>query len=261
MKIAIAGTNGLAQFVAYYLSQLTSHNFVFLTRTVRSCIFRQNHLANLIQPNPGLKEREWQVLVVDYDDPPALTYTLRGVDLVISTINGNPQLALLNAAAAAQVRHIIPSGFSGPEQCAAQSTIRTDWQDLMDRLRFHEAKSMLRYTIFTCGVFYEQFGPGGLNALQISTFNNHHASIGEEGDLLIDFRAGKATTPVIPNGEEAIICMTSARDVARYVVAALQAYEGLSIWPQEFKFCTERFTMTELVALCSRVKGEFSPSS
>lgn len=34
MKIAIAGTNGLAQFLAYYLSQITSHNFVFLTRTV-----------------------------------------------------------------------------------------------------------------------------------------------------------------------------------------------------------------------------------
>jgi len=37
MKIAIAGTNGLAQFMAYYLSQVTSHNLVFLTRTVRAC--------------------------------------------------------------------------------------------------------------------------------------------------------------------------------------------------------------------------------
>lgn len=34
MKIAIAGTNGLAQFIAYYLSLVTSHNFVFLTRNV-----------------------------------------------------------------------------------------------------------------------------------------------------------------------------------------------------------------------------------
>ena len=34
MKIAIAGTNGLAQFIAYYLSELTSHNFVLLSRTV-----------------------------------------------------------------------------------------------------------------------------------------------------------------------------------------------------------------------------------
>lgn len=261
MKIAIAGTNGLAQFIAYYLSQLTSHNFVILSRTVRSYISRQISLANLAQPNPGLREREWQVLVVDYEDPSALTYTLRGVDLVISTINGNPQLALLDAAAEAQVRHFIPSGFSGPEQCAAQNTSKTDWQDLMDRLRLHEAKSMLRYTIFTCGIFYEQFGPGGLNALQISTFNNHHASIGEEGDLLIDFRAGRATTPVTPNGEEAAICMTSARDVARYIAAAMQAYEDLTIWPKEFKFYTERFTMTELVALCFRVKGEFPPRS
>jgi nucleoside-diphosphate-sugar epimerase len=201
------------------------------------------------------------VLVVSYDDPSALAYTLKGVDLVISTINGKPQLALLNAAAAAQVRHFIPSGFSGPEQCSPQSTIKSDWQDLTTLLQFHEAQSSMRYTIFTCGVFYEQFGPGGLNALQISTFNNDHASIGQEGDLLVDFRAGRATTPVIPGGEEAAICMTSARDVARYVVAALQAYEDLTMWPQEFKFCTERFTMTELVILCGRVRGEFLPNS
>lgn len=177
---------------------------------------------------------------------------------MISTINGSPQLALLEAAAAAQVRHFIPSGFSGPEQCASQCITGTDWQDLVDRLRFHDEKSNMRYTIFTCGVFYENFGPGGLNAMQISTFNNKHASIGEEGDLLVDFRAGRATVPVAPITyfEDAAICMTSARDVARYVVATLQAYEELSLWPREFKFCTERFTVTELVDLCERVRGE-----
>lgn len=200
------------------------------------------------------------MLVVAYENSSSLAYTLRGVDLVISTVNGPPQLALLEAAATAQVRHFIPSGFSGPEQCAPQGTIRTDWQDLIDRLRLHEAQSNLRYTLFTCGVLYEHFGPGGLNALQISTFNNKHACIGEEGDLLIDFRAGRATIPVIPGGDEAGICMTSARDVARYVVATLQAYEELSLWPQEFKFCTEQFTMSELLALCSRVRGESKSS-
>lgn len=214
----------------------------------------------MIQPNPGLKERDWQVLVVTYDDPSALAYTLKGVDLVISTINGKPQLALLNAAAAAQVRHFIPSSFSGPEQCAPQNTVKTDWQDLTDCLRLHETQSLLRYTIFTCGVFYEQFGPGGLNALQISTFNNNHACIGEEGDLLIDFRAGRATIPVVSSGVEVAICMTSARDAARYVVAALQAFEDLTNWPQEFKFCTQRFTMTELLAVCLRVRGESPPT-
>lgn len=116
----------------------------------------------------------------------------------------------------------------------------------------------MRYTVFTCGVFYEHFGPGGLNALQISTFNNHHASIGQEGEFLVDFRAGRATIPVIPHSDEAAICMTSARDVARYIVATLQAYEELKIWPSELKFCTERFTMSELLALCSRVRGKSS---
>lgn len=116
----------------------------------------------------------------------------------------------------------------------------------------------MRYTVFTCGVFYENFGPGGLNAMQISTFNNKHASIGEEGDLIVDFRAGRATIPVAPITyfEDAAICMTSARDVARYVVATVQTFEELSLWPQEFKFCTERFTVTQLVDLCERVRGE-----
>lgn len=200
------------------------------------------------------------MLVVAYDDPFSLAYTLRGVDLVISTINKGPQLALLEAAATAQVRHFIPSGFSGPEQCTPRCTTQTDWQDLIKGLRLHEAQSNMRYTIFTCGVLYEHFGPGGLNALQISTFNNKHASVGGEGDFLVDFRAGRATIPIIPDCE-ASICMTSARDVARYVVATLQVYEELSLWPQEFKFCTERFNMSELLAVCSQVRGESSSIS
>lgn len=203
-----------------------------------------------------MEQQDWQVLVVAYEKPSALVYVLRGVDLIVSTVNGQAQLALLEAAAIVQVRHFIPSGFSGPEQCTPRRTKKRDWQDLMDRLQFHEAQSSLRYTVFTCGVFYEQFGPGGLNAFQISTFNSRHASIGEEGELLVDFRAGRATIPVIPGNAEAGICMTSARDVARYVVATLRVYEDLRLWPREFKFCTERYTMTELLALCSQVRGE-----
>lgn len=47
MRIVIAGTNGLAQFIAYYLSQLTCHSFVLLTRTVRIFIItKADVLAN-----------------------------------------------------------------------------------------------------------------------------------------------------------------------------------------------------------------------
>lgn len=192
--------------------------------------------------------------------PESLAYILKGVDVVISTIGSAAQLALIEAAAAAQVRHFMPSAFSGPEQCAAQSIGQEAWQNLMSLLQHHEVKSSMRYTLFTCGAFYERFGPGGLNALQISTFNNRHAAIGEEGNLLIDIRLGKATIPVISDIEELAICMTSARDVARYVVATIQAYEEMSTWPREFKFHTERLTMSELVAIGSRVRGTYPPA-
>lgn len=215
-----------------------------------------NYPANTEQANSPLKDRDWQVLTITYDNPSALIYTLKGVDVVISTINGAPQLALIEAAAAAQVRHFIPSGFSGPEQCSPRNTIKTDWQDTIDRLQYHQANSSMCHTVFTCGVFYEHFGQNGLSGLQISRIGDNHASIGEEGDLLVDIRSGKAEIPIVPNGDEVYICMTSARDTARYVVASLQAYEDLECWPQELKFCTERYTMTELVNLCGRVRSK-----
>ena len=200
--------------------------------------------------------------MVDYENPASLTYTLKGVDLVVSTICGDAQLSLVKAAAATHVRHFIPSAFSGPaEQCAPRSIGQEAWQELMSLLQHHEAVSSMRYTLFTCGVFYERFGPGGLNASQISTLTSRHPAVGEEGNLLLDIRLGKATIPVISGTEELSICMTSARDVARYVVAAIQAYEDLSAWPQEFRFCTARLSMSELVAIGSRVRGTCPPTN
>lgn len=184
-----------------------------------------------------------------------------GVDLVISTISGEPETALVEAAAKAQVRHFIPSAFSGPQQCQSQVGNEDEWDNLITLLEHHLVASSMHYTIFTCGVFYERFGPGGLNALQISTFNNRHGSIGDEGNFLVDIRAGKTTIPISGTEEELSICMTSARDVARYIVAALQAYEDMEVWPKEFKFCTERLTMSELLDVCSRVRGKgYSPN-
>ena len=200
------------------------------------------------------------MLVVSYENQASLVYTLKGVDVVISTISSVSQLALVEAAAAAQVRHFIPSAFSGPEQCVPQVAGRDEWQTLIALLAHHWAKSSMRYTIFTCGIFYERYAPGGLNALQISTINNRHAAIGEEGNLLVDIRADKATLSVVPGNQELAICLTSARDVARYVVAALQAYEDLTAWPREFKFCTQRLTMLELINTCSRVRGMYATS-
>lgn len=197
--------------------------------------------------------------MVDYEDSDSLAYALKGIDVVISTICSDAQLALVEAAATAQIRHFIPSAFSGPEQCAAQNIGQEEWSNLISLLQHHEIVSSMRYTLFTCGVFYERFGPGGLNALQISTLNNRHSIVGEEGNLLVDMRFGKATIPVVPGIEELAICMTSARDVARYVIATMQAYEDMSAWPKEFHFCTQRLTMSELVTIGTRVRGMSQP--
>lgn len=196
------------------------------------------------------------MLVVRYDDLDALAYTLKGLDLVISTIGEEAQLSLIQAAAMARVRHFIPSGFSGPDQCQSEATGCEDWTTLLELLQHHQTNSSMGYTIFTPGIFYERFGPGGLNeAMQISTVTNRHRAVGEEGNFLIDMRAGRATIPVASKTEELSICLTSVPDVARYVVAVIQTFEDTRTWPTEFRFCTERLTMSELQSACQRVRG------
>lgn len=208
------------------------------------------------------RERKWQVLVVNYEDQDALTYSLKGIDLVISTIGETAQLTLVEAAAIARVRHFIPSAFSGPDQCWTESAGHDAWAVLLELLEHHRVNSAMRYTIFTPGILYERFGPGGLNeAMQISTVSNRHGAVGEEGNFLVDIRSGKATIPVISAVEELSICLSSVRDVAHYVVATIQAFEDMTMWPLEFKFCTERLTMSELRAICERVRGTFTVSN
>ena len=50
---------------------------------------------------------------MDKDDIEDLWYILQGVDLVISTIAGNEQLNLIDAARQARVRVFVPSEFEG----------------------------------------------------------------------------------------------------------------------------------------------------
>lgn len=183
-------------------------------------------------------------------------YTLRGLDLVISTIGEEAQLSLVQAAALAGVRHFIPSAFSGPDQSQSEATGCEDWITLLELLKHHQINSSMGFTIFTPGVFYERFAPGGLNeTMQISTVINRHRAIGEEGNFLIDMRSGKALIPVASSTEELSVCLTSVPDVARYVVAVIQTFGDTTTWPMEFRFCTERLTMSELQLICQRVRG------
>ncbi|KAK7897136.1 hypothetical protein LTR67_005025 [Exophiala xenobiotica] len=218
IKVAVVGTNGLAQYIANTLATQTSHQFVILSRRV------------------------------DYSNPADLRFKLAGVDTVISTISGNPQLALIDAAAAAHVRRFVPSEFGGPPSLRPQN-------DLLDngrraailRLHQHEASGM-KFTIFTCGILYERFGPGGMAASQIGL----NSSIGQEGEYLMDFRRRRAQIPYLnASGQPATVCMTSANDVARFVVAALD----LPSWPREFRLRGERMSVRDVFAIAEAIQG------
>jgi nucleoside-diphosphate-sugar epimerase len=186
---------------------------------------------------------------VDYSNASDIRFKLAGVDTVISTISGDAQLVLIDAAAAAHVRRFVPSEFGGPPSLRPHD-------DLLDHgrraaiLRLHQHESTgMRFTVFTCGVFYERFAPGGMAASQIGLRSN----IGQEGDYLMDFRRRRAQVPHFNTaGQPAMICMTSAADVARFVVSALD----LPSWPREFRCRGERRSVRDVVAIAEEIQGK-----
>ncbi|KAL1964159.1 hypothetical protein VTN77DRAFT_7247 [Rasamsonia byssochlamydoides] len=224
IKIAIAGTSGLAQYIAHYLSTQTYHQFFFLSRN----------------PNPGLIAKDWQVLPVDYSNLNDVRYKLVGVDTVISTVSGQAQLSLIEAAAQVHVRRFVPSEFEGKPAARPQAGILDRGKSSALSRLYQLRNSGMEYTVFACGIFYERFGPGGMAALQLG----HGTSIAGEGDYLMDIRHRSAQIPCRDaSGQEVYICMTSAEDVARFVVAALDLPE----WPSEFRMFGERMTAGDVV--------------
>ena len=249
IKIAVVGTNGLAQLIAHFISTTTSHQFVILSRRV--CIPVSSFPnANSVQPVPGLTAKGWQVLVVDYNNSSDLRFKLAGVDTVISTVSGNAQLNLIEAAASARVRRFAPSEFGGPPALRPQG-------DPLDNhrraaiLRLSQLESTgMKFAVFTCGIFYERFAPGGMASSQIGVNSN----IGQEGDYIMNIRRSTAQLPYnASDGHSAMVCVTGARDVAQFVVAAL----SLSSWPREFRMRGERMSVRELVSVAEHVLGKF----
>ncbi len=192
--------------------------------------------------------RGWQLIQANYNNASDLRYKLAGVDTVISTINGDAQLALIDAAAAAHVRRFVPSEFEGsPTARPTNDVFDCGRRAALSRLQQYESQGMT-YTVFTCGVFYERFGPGGMRASQIGT----RSVIGGEGEYIMDIRNGKAMIPYFNSaGQPVYICMTSARDVARFVVAALD----LSSWPRELRMKGERMPVSGIVSIGEALRG------
>ncbi|KAH6844984.1 hypothetical protein B0I37DRAFT_446938 [Chaetomium sp. MPI-CAGE-AT-0009] len=238
MRIAIAGAGGFAQILAQQVSQ-TAHALLVLSRN----------------PHPELEEccPGCQVAIVDYDDVENLRYTLQGVDLVISTISGNEQLNLIDAARRARVRVFVPSEFEGDlSHRPANDPLDRGSQSALQLLEgWSQSKShRLRYTVFSCGIFMERFGPGGLQTYGIG------AGSGIQGpdDYLVNLQEARAEI-IMGNssGRPVRISMTSVYDVAQFITAALDL--GLDNWPKEFRMRGDSVTAQELVETCSNALG------
>ncbi|RDW81938.1 NAD(P)-binding protein-12 [Coleophoma cylindrospora] len=237
MRIAIAGSSGLAQVFANHLSE-TAHIFIILAR----------------HPKPALEQLGYQVIVVDYNSQEELRYSLRGIDLVISTVQGHAQINLIDAAAHARVRRFVPAEFEGPP---VRRPSRNDPLDRgrvasLERLR-HWSNSRshpLRSTTFVCGVFYERFARGGLASLNIggSTLNNH------QGAYLMD--VGRSTAEIVEchaNGSQVNLCMTTVYDLAKFMIAAIEL--GPSTWPSEFRMQGDRLSTASILHAAETVRG------
>ncbi|QIW94880.1 hypothetical protein AMS68_000398 [Peltaster fructicola] len=233
MRIAVAGSGGLARLIAYYIDQETSHYVVLLSRTEQ----------------PSLAAKGFQVAVVDYEDEEDLAFALNGIDTVISTVTGANQVALLKAALRKRCRRFAPAEFEG------LPSLRPDGSPL-DRHRNNIQKILVKldgrieWTNFVCGVFYERFQPGGLKQALVG----ETSGFAEEGDYIMNVRNMTAQIPAVDGQGQAnvAICMTSLQDVARFVTKAVD----MPRWPRELCMSGERVPVLALVAVVERLKGE-----
>jgi hypothetical protein len=107
----------------------------------------------------------------------------------------------------------------------------------------------MRYTVFSCGVFYERFAPGGLRAYNMGATMR----LPNQGDYLIDVGLGTAELPETnAQGRQVHIILTSAFDVARFVAAAIEL--GIDNWPREFRMRGARITPQRIEQFCREVR-------
>ncbi|KAI9643843.1 hypothetical protein NHQ30_007194 [Ciborinia camelliae] len=236
MRIAIAGSGGLARILAHYINE-TVHPFIILSRHAQ----------------PDLEVSGYQVTAVDYDNQDDLRFHLRGIDIVISTVSGIPQINLIDAAAHSRVQRFVPAEYQ--DKLGGRPT-----NDPLDRGRAasidrllhwaHHPRHRMQYTAFGCGVFYERFARGGLASMGIST----STALGYQGSYLMNVETNTAEIVEYSTaGQPISVSMTSVNDVARFIAAALDLDQRM--WPTEFRMQGDRKTLTEIVQYAGVVKG------
>lgn len=236
MRIAVAGTCGLALNIARQIYENTSHQLLILSRAHQT----------------GLISQGYQCQIVDYNDTSSLQHSLAGVDTVISTVTGNAQLRLIEAAVACRVRRFAPAEFEGLPSLREQN-------DPLDRgkalalAHLQHYRGYIQSTTFVCGILYERFSVNGMISHQIGVGTGY----GNEGDYILDARNMSADAPVYDASNNlASICMTSAWDVGQFVVRALELHD----WPSEMTMVGERMTVNQLINTVQACRGQnFSP--
>ena len=184
----------------------------------------------------------------DYSNGPGLVFNLAGIDVVISTISGASQLALIDAAVEVGVRRFAPAEFEGlPSLRPSQDALDRGRQRALERLHQYQNHDM-QYCVFVCGIFYERFAPGGMIASNIG----RGSGISGEGDYVLNVRQMRAFIPHEADGQPATVCITAARDVGRFVAAAV----GMPQWPAELRMCGERIDLSALVRVAEVMRGK-----
>jgi hypothetical protein len=203
-------------------------------------------VANTLQNRTVLISQGYQCQVVDYKSPSSLQHALMGVDTVISTVTGKPQLRLIEAAVKCRVRRFAPAEFEGQPGLRGRN-------DILDRGKnsalglLQQYSGYIQSTVFVCGIFYERFAVGGLRAHQIG------ANIASgEGDYIADLRNMTAIAPVYDAANNySYLCLTSMYDVAKFVVRSLD----IPHWAAEMSMCTERMSVNTLLELIKTCRG------
>lgn len=166
-------------------------------------------------------------------------------------MTGNPQIALIHAAAANRVSRFAPAEFgSTPNGSDPENDPLDRGRSLALQLLHHyKTTQNMQYTLFICGILYERLAPGGLYNQGLSL----NAAAAGEGDYILNVRNMTADAPVWDEDDDLVhVCLTSTRDVARFIVAALEMRD----WPTALTMSGERMTVQELVALVEDVRGE-----
>ncbi|EWC44165.1 hypothetical protein DRE_06990 [Drechslerella stenobrocha 248] len=146
--------------------------------------------------------------------------------------------------ASRRVARFVPAEFEGsPSQRPLCSTGGRDRMTVLRQLEELRDNDELESTTFSCGLFMEYFTPGGWLGCGGGGWN--------DGTFLLDLKHRKAVLPIdADDGANAIVCLTSAVDVAHFVASALSLEE----WPAELRMFGERLRLRDLLSVAERVR-------